>query len=327
MTWRKLEPTGEFVSRLIEIVAETAIESITRLLGHPTNMRQRRKSEKILAFLSVDKSYRDGLPIIPAESRVEKQSILRRIDIVVTIARDGIPLQGVRVTAMSNVLSDIVTQPEPTDSKGMTSFRVESRKGGIHEFRLTSSYPEFDHKPIAVSFGKAWYESKFYITAYNVCHEDDFRGEPVDSNGLHEKHRDDFLFSGKGVCMQGSGQTSDGRYIRITNPSDLKWENGFRRITRPEDAIFEYGLGGAFRPVEEGVSIAVDPKVIPSGHWVSIERVGIRRADDIGGGIDDHHIDVFMGGGKEAMQEWAAQGGNIGSARVLYLGRNQGVNS
>ena len=120
--------------------------------------------------------------------------------------------------------------------------------------------------------------------------------------------------------MQGSGQTSNGRYIRITNPRDIAWEDEYRWITRYENAIFDYGLGGAFRPVEEGISIAVDPKVIPAGHWIFIERVGARRADDTGGAIDDYHIDIFTGGGERAIADWDAQGGNMTGAKVKYLG-------
>ncbi len=316
-----MRAAGETVDRCLWVVLKPIIELIARLLGGPSKESSDEQSVAVLARMAVDKSYREGLPLIPADSRVESHSLLRRIDIAVTITRNGSPMQGVQVSALSNVASDSITQPESSDSTGKTSFRVESREGGIHEFRLTAPYAEFKHSPLQVDFDKAWYESAFYVTAYNVCHEDDFRGELVDARGLHERHKDDFLFSGKGVCMQGSGQTSDGQYIRIINPRDLAWEDGFRRITKQENAKFDYGLGGAFRPVVEGVSIAVDPKIIPSGHWVNIERVGVRRADDTGGGINDYHIDIFMGGGERAIANWTAQGGNMTDARVKYLGR------
>jgi hypothetical protein len=307
--------------RCLRGVLKPIFELIARLLCGPSKETSEEQSETVLARMAVDESYREGLPLIPADSRVENHSLLRRIDIAVTITRNGSPMLGAQVTALSNVASDSITQPKTTNSRGETSFRVESRVSGVHEFILTEPYAEFEHSPLWVDFDRAWYENAFYVTAYNVCHEDDFRGERVDAHGLTERHKDDFLFSGKGVCMQGSGQASGGQYIRIINPRDLTWENGFRRITKPEDAVFGYGLGGAFRPVEEGVSIAVDPKVIPTGHWVSIERVGVRRADDTGGAIDDYHVDVFMGGGERAIANWTVQGGNMMGARVKYLGR------
>jgi len=43
-----------------------------------------------------------------------------------------------------------------------------------------------------------------------------------------------------------------------------------------------------------GRTVAVDPKVIPLGSRVYIEGVGERIAEDIGGGIKGHHIDLYL---------------------------------
>ncbi|HET6809815.1 MAG TPA: 3D domain-containing protein [Acidimicrobiales bacterium] len=40
-------------------------------------------------------------------------------------------------------------------------------------------------------------------------------------------------------------------------------------------------------------SVAVDPSVIPLGTEIYIDGVGYRRADDTGGGVRGHHIDIW----------------------------------
>lgn len=51
---------------------------------------------------------------------------------------------------------------------------------------------------------------------------------------------------------------------------------------------------------EAGRTIAVDPSVIPMGWWVYIEGVGYRRAEDTGGAVNGHKIDVFLSSEAEA---------------------------
>src|ERR1700752_2346269 len=43
-----------------------------------------------------------------------------------------------------------------------------------------------------------------------------------------------------------------------------------------------------------GRTIAVDPKVIPLGSRVYIEGIGERVAEDTGGGVKGHHIDLYL---------------------------------
>ncbi len=61
-----------------------------------------------------------------------------------------------------------------------------------------------------------------------------------------------------------------------------------------------YGITSSGAVVEEGRTIAVDPKVIPIGWWVYIEGIGFRRAEDTGSAVKGKKIDVYYDSEKHA---------------------------
>ncbi len=59
-----------------------------------------------------------------------------------------------------------------------------------------------------------------------------------------------------------------------------------------------YGITRSGRHVQDGITVAVDPKVIPLGTWIEIQfpdgHIEKRRADDTGGAVKGKHIDVYL---------------------------------
>jgi len=65
------------------------------------------------------------------------------------------------------------------------------------------------------------------------------------------------------------------------------------------------------RKLKPGVTISVDPKVIPLGTWVEITfpdgRKEIRRADDTGGKIKGRRVDIYYPKSRKALLKMGVQ--------------------
>lgn len=68
----------------------------------------------------------------------------------------------------------------------------------------------------------------------------------------------------------------------------------------PGDA--QYGITYCGTRAKVGRTVAVDPEVIPIGTILWIEGVGYRIAEDTGGAVKGHHIDVLMKNDEAALQ-------------------------
>jgi len=122
----------------------------------------------------------------------------------------------------------------------------------------------------------------FDLTAYVLAHETEFSGgaEVTAPCGLEQTYYEAFLY-GDGVRMQGSGRARDGSIVHWAGNSCFE--------------VVRCPLAANGRCATSGRTVAVDPSVIPLGTELLIEGLGRRRAEDTGGWIRGHHIDVYYG--------------------------------
>lgn len=83
----------------------------------------------------------------------------------------------------------------------------------------------------------------------------------------------------------------------------LGYKKALKNVTITAYSSEEDGIGtrtASGTRVKEGRTIAVDKNVIPMGWWVYIEGIGFRRAEDTGGAIKGHKIDLYIDSLKSA---------------------------
>lgn len=282
-------------------------------------------SEYLCTLTLENNEFGDTLPIIPKESRTERNKVLHylKIKAKLTYQSNGNPVSGHKFSIRSNREEDRVESKGQTNSQGEVTFTLSSRVPG--QFNLNTPTSGISMSPFSVNLQEAWYEAPFLITGYNVCDESDFSGQLVEGKGIDGKHKDDFLYGAAGVAMQGTGRTTEGRFVRLNNKPG-GWQKNKKgspeRLANPSAAEFAYakGVHGKYDDLKENHSIAVDKAVIPKKAKVEIDGIGERVADDSGGAIDLYHIDNFLGSGKAVVKAWLKGGINGTKRRVKYLG-------
>ncbi|WP_233809189.1 3D domain-containing protein [Paraburkholderia sp. HP33-1] len=291
---------------------------------NPDSCVEVRIASNLLSWEIPDNKYGDKLPVIPSSARVQHGKILYRLPIKATVkSRAGVPLAGRTLSVKSNRVHDTVRVSRPTDLSGCAMVILESREPG--DLTLSVEDDDITALPLRITLKEAWYESTFLITGYHVCFESDFTGKQVLARGTNDCHKRDFLYSARGVVMQGTGKASNGRYIRPTQVNS-GWHRNNRGnrdyLDNPEGVAFTYtdSVQGAYGAVRESHSIAVDPNVIPKRAHVTIEMVGNRFADDTGSAIIGHHIDNFVGAGAAIQEAWENGPVNNTQRKVKYIG-------
>ncbi|MGF6541335.1 3D domain-containing protein [Paraburkholderia youngii] len=294
---------------------------------NPDSSVEVRIASNLLSWEIPNNKYDDKLPIIPSSARVRHGKILYRLPIKAKVKSLGGPaLSGRTISIKSSRMNDTVRVAGPTDWNGWAMVVLESREPG--DLTLSIADDDITAVPLRITLKEAWYESTFLITGYHVCFESDFSGDDAVAHGTNDRHKRDFLYGARGVVMQGTGKASNGRYIRPTRVNST-WHRNSRGnrdyLDHPDGVEFTYAdsVQGAFGPVTENRSIAVDPDVIPKRALVEIELVGRRTADDTGSAIIGHHIDNFVGAGAAVQAAWEHGSVNNTRRKVKYIGSSE----
>jgi 3D (Asp-Asp-Asp) domain-containing protein len=283
-------------------------------------------AETVLSWEVQKNLYNDTLPIIPSSSHVQSGKILYQLKIKITLTQvsGGSPCSHKAITIKSNRSGDVIRPGTlMSDAEGTALITLESRNPG--DLQLSVENPDISAEPLAIDLKEAWYEKTFLITGYHVCFESDFTGVLVIAHGTNDQHKSDFLYGARGVVMQGTGKASNGRYIRPTQVNSDWHRNSHGNrdyLDNPDGVAFTYtnSVQGAYGPVTENHSIAVDSTVIPKRSQVEIEMVGIRFADDTGSAIIGNHIDNFVGAGAAVQAAWESGPVNNTHRKVKYIG-------
>src|SRR6185437_5906126 len=157
--------------------------------------------------------------------------------------------------------------------------------------------------------------SDVLITEYYPAPEGWFTGRKIKVPGIPGRHRIDWLYSARGLAMQGEGIGADGRFYHFAGPYGLTWQNSRGRPTLPCRKV--PGAWTAGSPVWIGSSsrahfargpslpltywhdVAVDPRLIQRGSSIFVRSYcntpshGWFVAADTGGAIIGRHLDVF----------------------------------
>ena len=142
----------------------------------------------------------------------------------------------------------------------------------------------------------------YYTIAEEASQTGGFTGDTsryCDYNGVSGCYYHEFMCSGIGVVMQGTGETLAGGYVTYYSGGG-PWINGYQWLDNCHSQTTflptDVPTGASGREVIADWSIAVDKNVIALDSYVWIDSEGHWfRADDTGGAINGNHIDVFRG--------------------------------
>lgn len=262
---------------------------------------------------------REGEQVIPttplktSENIINQGVPLYRLKLKVTVkVNDGRPVTNCAVAAVISGNAGVAgIKTVNTNSAGIGYIEIDVRGVNTVEVKAVckrmgtalsvSSAPLRSSTVLSCN-----YESQFYVTAYIVAKEADYKEGKITAAGITGTYRSDFLAA---VKLNGTGYTEDGKYIRYNSGA-----SAYAFVTAPTTAS---GTVPA-----QNRTIAVDSYYIPlvkiNAVWrrgvVQISGIGERVAEDKGGAIQGYRIDEYRGIGRGSLA-----GFSNGNRTVKYI--------
>ena len=176
-----------------------------------------------------------------------------------------------------------------------------------------ASCPPPTQPPAVTAVTRPGWVRGILVTEYFPAPERWFGGALVHAPGLALRHRSAWLYSARGLAMQGEGIGTNGRLYHFVGPYSLSWLNASRDPTYPCRRAPGYWSDGSPVRISPGATfalgpslaltywrdVAVDPRMIPYGSRVFVPAYcstparGWFTAADTGGAIIGRHLDVF----------------------------------
>lgn len=225
-------------------------------------------------------------PLITTKARVSGGRVLTVSDLALHLTSNdpNVSAAGVSITLQSDrgTADNLFGPAKPTDAAGQAAARVTTRDQSA-DSTITASNSDIDTtQPAQITWLPADYESDFLITCYVISDENDFLDTKLEK-GVCGLPPDDSYHSGfiRDVKRQGSGKALNGKIVHWAGHGCYE--------------ILPCAMTSTGACAQEGVTIAVDPSVIPRKSNVNVAILGDRVAQDGGDWINTFHIDNFRG--------------------------------
>jgi len=82
-------------------------------------------------------------------------------------------------------------------------------------------------------------------------------------------------------------------YEKVIEDAELTAYSAGHEHTGKNPGDRGYGITFTGTTVEDGRTVAVDPKVIPLGWWMYIEGIGFRKSEDTGSAVKNKRVDIY----------------------------------